>query len=470
MKTSKQPFVAFGLLLAAFFVGFGEVRGQVFSQNFNSSTTLADYISATPTTGQFNGVAALGTNTVSTATNALVFTRGNNTSYFARTTDFSPTPTFISYSFDLTTSSSAISDNVARLYIGDSFNNDHSEQNSFGRFSIDFRNTNNFRITSLDNAINTSSVNFSGTQRITWMINNSGSSQQYLSPACTIETLNNDQMDLWVGSTRVFSGMSPQTATQNLTDIKFIFNHGTGSITIDNILIENVPSISITPLPAGTYEINASGVNTLGGGETVYTSLTNGCGLFTQINANGLAGNITVRITSDLTETGSYALNEWTGGHTLTVTPDGTTMRTVSGNVNNANGMIGLNGADYVVFDGREPTATGVVALANRYLTFRNSNTGGPTFHLRSDASNNTLRYCIIEGRDNNGNRGVVMFGDGTTTGNDDNLVEYCDVKDAAGNRPNNCVYASSSTGTNDNIQLLNNRIFDFLMSIHLVA
>ena len=83
----------------------------------------------------------------------------------------------------------------------------------------------------------------------------------------------------------------------------------------------------------------------MGSGET-FTSLTNAGGLFDQINAGKLTGNLTVNITSDLTaETGWIGLNAWVnngGTYTVTIHPVGN--RIVSGiTVNGGNGSVITN-------------------------------------------------------------------------------------------------------------------------------
>ena len=166
-----------------------------------------------------------------------------------------------------------------------------------------------------------------------------------------------------------------------------------------------------------SYTIPFSGTYNVGAGQ-IFTSLTRSDGLFAAVNSAGLMGNTLVNITSDLAEDGTNALNQWTesgvGNYTLTIAPDAATLRTVSGNA--AGGLIRLNGADRVTIDGSSSGA-GV------YLSFINTNTGGATgtaFTFLNGASNNTIRYCDVEGSANATN-GVILFGTSTAAGGNSN-------------------------------------------------
>jgi len=143
------------------------------------------------------------------------------------------------------------------------------------------------------------------------------------------------------------------------------------------------------------------GTVTVGTGGT-YTSLTNPGGLFAALNLAGISGNLTVNITSDLTaETGAVALNQLTevgaGGYTVTIKPSGAA-RVISGTAATSNGLINLNGADRIVFDGSLSGGT------DRSLTITNNQTGTSTvFWIKSPnasngSNNNTIKNCIING------------------------------------------------------------------------
>ncbi len=175
---------------------------------------------------------------------------------------------------------------------------------------------------------------------------------------------------------------------------------------------------SLTGVPPVTGTIN------VGAGET-FTSLTNPGGVFQTLNTNGISGNITVNITSDLTaETGAIALNQLSevgaGGYSVTFKPSGAA-RTISGTSAASSALIILSGADRIVFDGSLSGGT------DRSLTITNNQaTTGIVLWMRSPsaangATNNTVKNCILNGAPGPNSTTVagILTGSGTTLGAD---------------------------------------------------
>ena len=180
-----------------------------------------------------------------------------------------------------------------------------------------------------------------------------------------------------------------------------------------------VNSYAIVPALSGTKTVGSGGD---------YPSLSGAGGLFATLNGAVPVGDLTVSIISDVTENGSVSLNafnsnEYPQASTVTIQPDSATMRTISGT--SAAGLIRLNGADRVSMDGR-------FGGTGRYLTFRNTSTASSasTILFINDASSNTVRSSIVEGATASGALGVIGFSTGTVTGNDDNLITGCQVRD----------------------------------------
>ena len=188
-----------------------------------------------------------------------------------------------------------------------------------------------------------------------------------------------------------------------------------------------------------------SGLKTVGGGGTPdYATLTNAGGPVCRHQRESTKRESDVTILGDLTEDGTNALNQWAedgvGGYTVTIVSDGA-LRTISGAV--ANGMIRLNGADRVTFDGR-------VGGVGQFLLFRNTNTSNPTFTFLNDATNNTIESCLVEGANTSTTSGTILFSTSTgTLGNSGNTIHLCDIRDRsdAAGVPANGVYSSGSAG-----------------------
>jgi len=166
-----------------------------------------------------------------------------------------------------------------------------------------------------------------------------------------------------------------------------------------------------------------SGTVSVGTGET-YTSLTNPGGLFQALNTAGISSSLTVNITTDLTaETGAVMLNQLSevgaGGYTVTFKPSGAA-RTISGTGPVNFGLINLNGADRIIFDGSLSGGT------DRSLTITNNQTGLSTvIWVRSasasnGATNNTVKNCIINGATGaTQTTAGILTGSGVTIGGD---------------------------------------------------
>jgi len=215
-----------------------------------------------------------------------------------------------------------------------------------------------------------------------------------------------------------------------------------------------------TPAPTNpsTYTITSSfsGTKTVGTGGD-YASLTGISGAFAAINAGALSGNLTLSIIGNLTEEGTNALNQWgeegAGNYTLTIQPDGTTERLISGAV--ANGMIRLNGTDRLIVDGRS-------GGSGKYLRFRNTNTSYPVFTFLNDATNNTIRNCYIESP-STASTGLLNFSTTTgTLGNINNTITenvFRDRTDATG-VPSYMIYSSGTAARDNASNTINNNEF----------
>ncbi|MFM7402182.1 MAG: hypothetical protein ACKO4W_14905, partial [Bacteroidota bacterium] len=129
----------------------------------------------------------------------------------------------------------------------------------------------------------------------------------------------------------------------------------------------------------------------------------------------------------------------------------------------NTIGTIQMNGADYVIFDGR-PGGTGTTSQ----LTISNTSTSGYAIQYINGATNDAARYCTISGVNTSTLNGVVAFSTTTTGfGNSNHLFEFCNFTDVAGVTPVYQVYSSGTTtggfsAQNNNITFSNNNFRDW--------
>lgn len=256
------------------------VKSQLLQQDFSSSTTVSNYVSTTPGNGQFNAIGSTGSGVVVSinqggGNNKLRFDRSGaaNAGSYSRTTGFSPVPAAILYKFDLTVSGNTASQTTAAVWqVGSGFgtgNAAESNANVHSRFSLNITTTNGeFQFRNIATPAN--SQNFSGTNTITWAINNSGGSLLYLAPDGSVESIADDKWDIWVGNTKAFDEQDAQTATQSLSDIKFVIPNSTNS----NVgFILDIDNINIDPINTH-YSASSGNLNVL----SSWSSNSNGVG------------------------------------------------------------------------------------------------------------------------------------------------------------------------------------------------
>ncbi len=202
---------------------------------------------------------------------------------------------------------------------------------------------------------------------------------------------------------------------------------------------------TISATYSGNYTVGLTGFDH-------FTSFTGAGGLFAQLNAGVMTGNITVRVTTSITEDGTNDLNSLSydvpnANYTLTIIPNDATEKVISGNA--ASGLIRFDGNDYVTIDGNN----GLDASGTQYLRFRNNNGSGPTFSFFNDSKNNVIKNCIIESNNTNIATlpGTILFGTTLyTDGNDNNSFLDCEIRDNsdATGQPTIAVFSGGSTGT----------------------
>ncbi|MGV9002402.1 hypothetical protein, partial [Flavobacterium sp.] len=220
---------------------------ELFRQDFNSSSTLTSYFGAPITNGKFDAITTSGSSTATINSNALQFVRGSGITSFTRNTNFSPAPTAIIYQFDLTVNGAdANSTQAATWQVGNNYstskNGLESNSDTYAQMAIDFRSSGSgaFRFNDVSNGDQSSNFSYGTMYSITWVINNSGSTITYISPSGSTETVGNDRVDFWVGTTRVFNDATVESSGDAIQDMKFAFTGSTGTLKMDNFVIQSM--------------------------------------------------------------------------------------------------------------------------------------------------------------------------------------------------------------------------------------
>jgi hypothetical protein len=245
-------FTGLFLTLVVLFTTQSAAQTTYVSQDFSSSTTVSDYVSSTPNSGQFNSISNT-SGSVAISGGQLGFTRTSTSGsgIIARTTDFSPEPLVLKVQFDLTVDSSSLSQtSAATLNIGQGFTTSTAVPTNasiHSKLGINFTgNSGEFSLRNIGSS--TSSTVFTGQQTIIWYINNSGGTYTYTAPDGSTETLANDAADVFVGTAKVFNDIAATTGTVPLADFKFVFNGGSGSA-LGGLRIDNISIISPADAP-----------------------------------------------------------------------------------------------------------------------------------------------------------------------------------------------------------------------------
>ena len=219
----------------------------------------------------------------------------------------------------------------------------------------------------------------------------------------------------------------------------------------------DVNTQTTAPTTPNSYTIlnTFAGTISVGTGQT-YTTLTSAGGLFAAINAGVVTGNLVINIVSDITETGTNALNQWieegTGNYTLTIQSDGS-LRTLSNSTNLLVPLIKINGADRVTIDG----------LSGKNILFRNTNTSGSsttaTVLFDNGSTSCTLTNCIIENNSTSTSNGSVQV---NTTGTNDITISSNEIRNPTAGTINDYYQGIYSNSSTNKLNISNNSIYNW--------
>lgn len=252
------------LCLAA---GFIRVNAQavLFNQDFTAGGTYVTYQkNLNPSSGQWNGIAVNNSAKAWTIdSNALRLTStGGGVAFASRITDFSPVPSAlkITFTFQLVSSTTSLSP-AFEMFLGNSFGLsgvDPTVSTTFAKFGFSTSAVNTFKVRDTTANVDGPST-FSGTQAVTWVLNNTGAALTYTAPNGSMESLANDTWDLWIGTTKEFDDRAATTPSQRMADWKFgTDNSGTFTMSFDNFNVSTVVSGGGST-PAAPSSLTATG-------------------------------------------------------------------------------------------------------------------------------------------------------------------------------------------------------------------
>lgn len=247
------------LFLLSWILFLTDGKTQLFSQSFDSSGNIADYVNATtPGLGQFTFAATAGSNGAILISNKkLRMVRytctGPHNTCFARTADFAATaPQLLKMSFKLNavcglTNLASTPVVLALFNIGTGFTNDFATNSTttHTRFAIytDSASSGRFRI--MDNHVPASatvqSPYFTNEQLFSVFINNAGVARSYTGPDGNTYTLANDRWDMWAGQNRFFTGVAAAGVNNALQNFKMLFYANSGTVVVDDLSFIELP-------------------------------------------------------------------------------------------------------------------------------------------------------------------------------------------------------------------------------------
>jgi trimeric autotransporter adhesin len=184
------------------------------------------------------------------------------------------------------------------------------------------------------------------------------------------------------------------------------------------------PSGVIPVGPTGTYPTLTAALNALQGGVSGSVILE----LQSAYTSAGETFPIVIATNACLNATRTLTIRPEAGANGLVITSSG------------VGPTIDFSGANYVTIDGRPGgtgsaiavTAAGTTNSTN--LNIINTNTAGAAIRLDYGASNNTIKYCDLQGLNATaasqptGIAGVVYIGNNGVNGNDSNNFDHCNI------------------------------------------
>ncbi|MCS6968120.1 MAG: T9SS type A sorting domain-containing protein [Bernardetiaceae bacterium] len=385
-------------------------NGRFINSTTSKNTNVGGFNTMDYYTGQFDEVDAQGNTSLSSNNNTFVFSSspreftfmrgpGPGGTYAVKTTNFSSSPDFVIIQAEISTRTIGNTPNAAELSIGDGFTADISRPSSpTSRIRINLVTGNQFSITYPDGGGATSAIQ-SGQQTLTWVVNRSGASQTYTAPDGSTQTVLSSSADVWIGTTQFANDVALSNASQNINDIKFVFDDSNST---NNVHGDNNPNQSYITLRNLRIFTNSPAANQIAGIVNRYAEVTN-------ITVSGGNTNFTVNSSTGFSP----------GDRILIIQMKGATI--VTGDVSNFGTITNYNSAGRYEFAVINSVPNGTtISIAG--TTTNTYNPAGRVQIIRVPTYSNATIVAPVTGLPWNGTTGgvVVLWVNGTLTLNSD--------------------------------------------------
>jgi flagellar hook capping protein FlgD len=169
---------------------------------------------------------------------------------FSRAADLTPAPAALLCTFNLSmTGSGAGEANAQVLRMGWNFgasNVDEPDAHTYAALGLGAAAAGNgFQLR--DMVGGGKSAVFTGTQAVSWVLNNSGKPMSYAAPNGSVEAVADDRMDVWVGRTRVFDDILTTNPAGRITGLKWYWSRGSGITAFDRFETRTLEAATGSP-------------------------------------------------------------------------------------------------------------------------------------------------------------------------------------------------------------------------------
>jgi hypothetical protein len=164
---------------------------------------------------------------------------------FSRAADLAPAPSTVLCTFNVQVSDLGVSKPALQVFrMGWNFgtsNADEADATTYGRIGLQATAEHGFQLRDLvSGAV---SKAFTGTQAVTWALNNSGRPLRYAAPNGAVESLGDDRMDVWVGREKVFDEILATHPEGRITDLKWFWSQGSGVTRFDHFEMRTLDDV-----------------------------------------------------------------------------------------------------------------------------------------------------------------------------------------------------------------------------------